>query len=372
MTHKQNLGALQTRVQKAVDGLVASGRERGVQVAAYLDGRLVVSAVSGMANPATGQQVTPDTLFFGYTTGKGLAATAVHVLAERGDIDYDMRLVDVWPEYGRHGKEATTLRHVLTHSAGVPALPSYTMPEDLLDWNRMCRTIASSSPLWEPGTRHGYHAWTWAWLVGETVHRATGRTVAKVLAEDVARPLDADRELYFGVPVSQLPRLARLEDRNWSAAIALASAHLENFDKIAPPGVRPEAALGNRRDLLVTDLPAVGSVTARGLARMYAALMDEVNGVRLISPVRLKEITTVATHGLDWAYGGEGPKTLGYASEVGGTRIGYSGMGGSVGGFYPRHRLSVACLKSYLGVDDGDPMEGIAAMIHAAVAGVGH
>ncbi|BFU47260.1 serine hydrolase domain-containing protein [Krasilnikovia sp. MM14-A1004] len=368
----QNWNALQGRVQKSVDGLVASGRERGVQVAAYLDGRLIVSAVSGMANPLTGQPVTPDTPFFGYSTGKGLAATAVHVLAERGDLDYDLRLADVWPEYGRHGKQATTLRHVLSHSAGVPALPSYTMPEDLLDWDRMCRTIASSSPLWEPGTRHGYHAWTWGWLVGETVRRATGRPLSRVLAEDVARPLDAERELYFGVPASQMNRLARLEDRNWAAAVALASTHLPNFDKIAPPGVRPDAALANRRDVLNADLPAVGTVSARGLARMYAALMGEVNGVRLISPERLKEVTTVVTQGPDWAYGGDGPKTLGYAAEIGGTRFGWSGMGGSLGGFYPAYGLAVACLKNYLGVDDGDPMEGLAAMIHAAVANTGH
>jgi CubicO group peptidase (beta-lactamase class C family) len=359
---------LQRQVQRTIDGLVGSGQEIGVQVAAYLDGRLIVNAVAGVADPVNGNPVVPDTPFFGYSVGKGLTSTVVHVLAEQGQLDYDLRIADVWPEYGRHGKDATTLAHALTHSAGVPHLPSYTTPEDLIDWDRMCRTIAATTPLWEPGTQQGYHAWTWGWLVGETVRRVTGRPISRVLAEEVSRPLHADRELYLGVPESQFPRLARLRDRSWTAALELASAHFENFDRIAPPGVRPDATLGNRRDILRADIPAVGTVSARGVARMYAALMGEVDGVRLISPERLKQVTAVRTQGPDWAYGGDGPKTLGYAVEVNGTRFGWGGMGGSVAGFYPERGLAVACTKNYLSTGDGDPMEDLAALIHAAVA----
>jgi CubicO group peptidase (beta-lactamase class C family) len=360
--------ALQSRVQKRVDTLVAAGQEIGVQVAAYLDGRLIVNAVSGLADPSTGNPVTPDTPIFSFTTGKGLTATAVHVLAEKGQLDYDLRIADVWPEYARHGKGTTTLRHALTHSAGVPQLPSYTTPEDFLDWDRMCRTIAGTTPVFPPGTRHGYHAWTWGWLVGETVRRATGRPISWVLAEDVARPLHADRELFFGVPEKQLNRLARLKDRNWAQAMGQASVHLEHFDEIAPPAVRPDATLGNRRDILRADIPAVGTVSARGIARMYAALMGEVDGVRLISPERMREIISVRTQGPDWATGTDGPKTLGYASEVDGRRVGWCGMGGSVAGFYPALNLAVACTKNYLGIGDGDPMEALAELIRSSVA----
>jgi CubicO group peptidase (beta-lactamase class C family) len=250
----------------------------------------------------------------------------------------------------------------------VPQLPSYTTPEDFLDWDRMCRTIAGSAPLWEPGTRHGYHAWTYGWLVGETVRRATGRLISWVLAEDIARPLGADRELFFGVPEQQVSHVARLKDRNWSAGMEKISEVLENFDKIAPPGVRPDATLANRRDILRTDIPAVGTVSARGIARMYAALMGEVDGVRLISPERLRQVTTVLTDGPDWAFNGDGPKTLGYAAEVGGQRFGWGGMGGSLAGFYPSLNLAVACTKNHLSTDDGDPMEGIAELIRSSVA----
>jgi CubicO group peptidase (beta-lactamase class C family) len=364
----ENWTALQAQVQRTIDALVAAGSEIGVQVAAYLDGRLIVNAVSGLADPANGNQVTPDTPFFSYSTGKGLASTAVHVLAERGMIDYDLLIADVWPEYAKHGKKNTTLRHVLTHSAGVPQLPSYTSPEDLLDWDRICRVIAGSTPLWEPGTRHGYHAWTYGWLVGETVRRVTGRLISRVLAEDIARPLGAERELFFGVPGQQLSHLARLTDRNWSAAMETISQHVENFDKVTPPGVRPDAVLANRRDILRTDIPAVGTVSARGIARMYAALMGEVDGVRLISPERLRQVTTVLTHGPDWAFNGDGPKTLGYAVQADGKRFGWGGMGGSLAGFYPALNLAVACTKNHLSTNDGDPMECLAKLIHSAVA----
>lgn len=361
--------ALQAQVQKLIDGLVGSGREVGVQVAAYLDGRLVVNAVSGLADAANGNRVTPDTPFFSFATGKGLTSTAVHVLAEQGRLDYDLLIADVWPEYARHGKGRTTLRHVLTHSAGVPHLPSYTTPEDLLDWDRMCRTIAMSAPLWEPGTQQGNHAWTYGWLIGETVRRTTGRLLSWVLAEDIARPLHADRELFFGVPEKiPLSHLARLTDRNWSESMGTLSEHFPQFDKITPPAVRPEAALGNRRDILRTDIPAVGTVSAKGIARMYAALMGEVDGVRLISPERLRTITAVATDGPDWSFGGESPKSLGYAVEVNGQRCGWGGMGGGVAGMYPELNLSVACLKNHLGTNDGDPMEGVAELIRSTVA----
>ncbi len=363
----QDWSSLQRQVQKAIDALVFAGTEIGVQVAAYLDGQLIVNQVSGLADPSNGNPVTPDTPFFSFSTGKGVTATAVHVLAEQGKISYDLRIADVWPEYAKHDKGKTTLAHALTHSAGVPQLPSYITAEDLLDWDRMCRTIAGSAPLWEPGTQQGYHAWTWGWLLGETVRRAAGKPISWVLAEDIARPLHAESELFFGVPNNQFPRLARLKDRNWSAAMQMLSEQLPNFDKVAPPGVRPDATLGNRKDILRTDIPAVATVSARGIARMYAALMGEVDGVRLISPERLKEVTTVMTHGPDWAIGGDHPKTLGYAAEVGGSRFGWGGMGGSLAGFYPEHGLAVACTKNHLGTGDGDPMEGIAALIHAAV-----
>ncbi|WDZ82682.1 serine hydrolase domain-containing protein [Micromonospora cathayae] len=362
--------SLQARVQRTIDDLVASGQETGIQVAAYLDGRMIVDACAGVADPATGRPVTADTPFFAYSTGKGLTSTVVHVLAERGALDHDLPIARVWPEFGRHGKDGVTLRHALTHSAGVPALPADVTPTDFTDWERMCRIVADSELRWAPGTATGYHVWTYGWLVGEVVRRVTGRTVSQVLAEEVTGPLGLAGELFLAVPGSELGRLARLVDGNWSAMLATMRAHLPHFDLAVPPAVAPDAAFGNRADLLRAELPAVGTVTARGMARLYAALIGTLDGVRLVSPGRLTELSTTQIAGVDWTLGLEIAWGLGYGVDPDGS-FGTGGVGGSLAYAYPELGLTVAATKNRLSAGDGDPMEQLRVMIRDAVAGDG-
>lgn len=198
--------------------------------------------------------MTADTPVHAVSTGKGLTATVVHVLAERGRLDYDLPLAAVWPEFARHGKDAITLRHVLTHTAGLPALPADVTPEDFTDWTRMCELLADARPLWAPGERLAYHAWTWGWLLGEVVRRVTGAPVSRVLADEVAGPLGVDRELFLAVPEADLARLARLEDAGLSALMTWAGANLPHFDAVAPPAVRPDTVIGSRPDVLRADV----------------------------------------------------------------------------------------------------------------------
>ena len=174
---------IQQQVQKAIDQLVDSGAERGLQVAVYHNDTLVVDAVAGIADPATGRLVTSDTPFFSYSIGKGVAATVVHVLAERGALDYDTPIVELWPEFGAHGKQRATVRHALSQSVGVPGLPPGLTVEDLCDWDKMCAIIADSEPWWEPGTKIGYHAITWGYIVGEIVRRAAGKSISQALRD---------------------------------------------------------------------------------------------------------------------------------------------------------------------------------------------
>jgi CubicO group peptidase (beta-lactamase class C family) len=115
----------QYQVQHAIDRPVESGAEQGLQVAVYRHGEPVVDAVAGVADPTTGRQVTSDTLFFSYSIGKGVASTVVHVLAERGILDYDTRIAELWPEFGAHGKEGATVRHALSQSVGVGGSHAY-------------------------------------------------------------------------------------------------------------------------------------------------------------------------------------------------------------------------------------------------------
>ncbi|MEV1332954.1 serine hydrolase domain-containing protein [Micromonospora costi] len=358
---------LRAEVRTTIDELVASGRESGVQVAAYLDGRAILDVQAGVADRATGRSLTADAPIWSVSTGKGLTSTVVHVLAEQGRLDYDLRVAEVWPEFARHGKDGITLRHVLTHTAGVPTLPSDVTPEDFADWDRMCAILVDAEPIAPPGELTAYHAWTFGWLVGEVVRRVTGRRISQVLADEVAGPLGVARELYLGVPESELDRLAPVEDRNLSALFDYASTALPNFDRVAPPAVRPGAEVGRRRDVLAADVPATGTMTARAVARMFAALIGEVDGVRLISPRRLAEVTTPGTApGPEWVFGQEMRWGLGYALEPDGA-FGSSGSGGSVAYAYPELGLTVAATKTLLSAGDGDPMEDLRALVRDAV-----
>ncbi|HEX2355630.1 MAG TPA: serine hydrolase domain-containing protein [Micromonosporaceae bacterium] len=308
------MGDLQKQVQALLDERVDSGVEDGVQAAVYRRGAPVVDAVAGVADPETGRQVAPDTLFYAASMGKAVTATAAHVLVERGAFGYDTPVAELWPEFGAHGKDGATVRHVLTHSVGVPAVPKDTTAEQLCDWDGMCRTIAATRPWWTPGQRVGYHAVTYGFILGEIVRRATGKRISQVLAEEVAEPLGVADELYLGIPRSELGRVARMADDPVGTAVFASVASQLPLFRAAAPAVIPDAAYGNRADILTSDIPAGGTLTARAIARMYAAMLDEVDGVRLISPDRLREVSTLATAGLeDEMTGAPSTHALGYS-----------------------------------------------------------
>ena len=323
----------QKQVQKAIDQLVDAGAERGLQVAVYRGPDLVVDAVAGIADPHSGRPVTPDTPFYNFSVVKAAAATVVHVLVERGLFGYDTRIVELWPEFGAHGKQSVTVRHVLNHTAGVPGIPLSTTIEDLCNWDKMCAAIADEELWWEPGTKVGYHAYTFGYIAGEIVRRATGKKISEVLREDVAGPLGVADEIYFGMPESEHHRLARLEDAPMTGPMPEMPSDLPMF-KAAPMSAFPNAAMGNRTDVLSADIPAGGKVSARAIARMYAALLTGVDGVRLISPERLREATAVSSSGIDQVFGM--PTTWGLGYSIGGlgpaqdskTTFGVGGVGG--------------------------------------------
>jgi CubicO group peptidase (beta-lactamase class C family) len=331
---------LQGQVQQAIDRLVESGTERGVQVAVYRDGEQVVDAVAGLADPAAGRPVDAGTVFYNYSVVKGATATIAHILAERGLFGYDTPVAELWPDFAAHGKQAVTVRQVLDHTAGVPGIPLDTTVEDLCDWDKMCAAIADAELWWEPGTKVGYHAYTFGYIVGEVVRRATGKPISQVLAEEVAGPLGVAGELWFGMPASEQHRLAPLEDEPGAAEAAaqmMASLppDLPMF-KAGPPESFPNAAFGNRPDVLAADIPAGGKTSARAIARMYAALLGEVDGVRLLTPERLAEATAVSSSGTDEVFGM--PTTWGLGYGIGGpagdaqeapTVFGLGGVGGS-------------------------------------------
>ncbi len=366
---------LNTHVQQLINNLVASGEEVGLQVAAYVDGKQVVDAWAGVADETTGQLVNGDTLFTSWSTTKGFVATCIHILADRGLLEYDTPVVDYWPEFGVHGKQATTVRHLLTHSAGVPQMPEAVTPEMMTDWDAMCSAIAGYEPLWEPGTKSGYHAWTFGWLLGETVRRVDGRPLAQFAREVLCQPLGIT-DFYLGIPDAVESRVARLrEDAAPEDATPLAG--VRNIAKLAyrvmPPQITSAEVL-NRPDIRRASIPGGGGImSARAIARHYAMLAGGgvLDGVRILSLERIDLARAPQTDTRDLLFKGPARKGLGYFlggdPELGGDRsmgrtggeFGHGGNGGSLGFADPARKLAFGLTKTLM--KDSPPSERTAA-----------
>ncbi|WP_026876676.1 EstA family serine hydrolase [Jiangella gansuensis] len=349
-------GEVQARVQAAIDRRVRDGSEVGLQVAVLRHGRVVVDAVAGHRDAERRHPVEPGTLFHAASAAKGIAATVAHVLVERGVAGYDLRVADVWPEFARHGKDQVTLRHILLHTAGVPAPPYDTTIEDLCDWDHMCRVLADTEPWWPAGTRFGYHAQTFGFLLGETVRRATGRTLSWWLRDTVTGPLGVVDEVHFGVPETLLSRVAYQHAAN-GAPVPQPPAG-SPADRANPPGIRPDASRANRRDLLTAPIISSGTMSARGAARVYAALLGHVDDVRLVSERRLRELATVVYEGPDevmdvpsaWAFG-YSPARPGAVPSRPGSTFGMAGSNGSAAYADIETGVAVAVMRNQVSPD---------------------
>lgn len=212
--------------------------------------------------------------------------------------------------------------------------------------------VAGLEPRWAAGEKSGYHPLTFGFLLGEIVRRATGKRISRVLAEEVAGPLGVADELYFGVPESAHGRLARFEaDPAGTVMFASVAADLPLFDS-GPAALIPGAELADDTGLLSADAPAWGVLSARAVARMYAALLDEVGGVRLVSPDRLAAMTSVSTSGIDQMTGAPARYGLGYTvgtigqRPVSQTTFGMVGVGGSAAYADTATGITVALTKN--------------------------
>ena len=272
------------RVRAAIERVIGEGREIGVQVAAYLEGRLVIDTWGGLADPESGRKVDGETLFNVYSVTKAVAATALHVQADRGLIEYEAPVVRYWPEYGQHGKERTTVRDVLTHRAGVPQMPEGVTPERICDWDWMAAAIAALTPVEPPGTRTLYLSMTFGWLVGELVRRTDPRhrSLGRFIREEIAEPLGIE-DLWVGIPDAVEPRIARQID----AMVPVPPEYLPPlFLASMPAAVALTPVVFERPDVRRAEVAGVGGIfNARSEARFWAMLANggALDGKRLLS-----------------------------------------------------------------------------------------
>jgi CubicO group peptidase (beta-lactamase class C family) len=344
---------VQSRVQTLLNQLVERDAERGLQVAAYFNGELVVDAWAGVADLATGRKVDAETLFTVWSCGKGVAATVIHLLVERGLLTYDTPLASVWPEFGAHGKQAITIRHMLTHTAGIPQIPDAISPADLLDWATMCQRVADLEPMWPPGTVMAYHAMTYGWLVGEVAQRVDGRPFATIVEQEICAPLGID-SLFFGISDAVAPHVAVLEEVAAPSAPAIPPPDILTLP-VAPPWRAPSSVWANQLAVQRACLPSSGAImNARSLARHYAALASPaLDGVCLLPPKRIQQASALQLEARDRVLGVSVRRALGYhlgepqsAMGARSTVFGHAGAGGSFGFADPAYQFAFALTKN--------------------------
>ncbi len=295
-----------------VDNFAERG-EVGAAVCVTVGGETVVDLVGGWADEACTRPWAPDTIGGFYSVGKGLLGLLLLRLVDEGRLGLDDPIASVWPEFGAAGKGGFTIRHALSHQAGVPAIREPLTDEDLFDWARMTAALAATEPWWQPGERHAYHTNTYGHLVGELVHRAGGAMPGDALRA-LAEPLGAD--LWFGVPPEEQARCA---DVIWASNATFGDVDVTTLSgdllmnvlaHLNPPGYSSIGVVNTPswREAQIGSTGGHGS--ASGLARAYAALAVPD---RLLSHDLLREATRPQSVGPCPMLGDEVTFGLGFA-----------------------------------------------------------
>jgi CubicO group peptidase (beta-lactamase class C family) len=340
--------------------------EVGAACCVYVGGRPVVDLWGGLADREANRPWDEDTIALVASTTKGATAICAHLLAQRGELDLDAPVVKYWPEFGAAGKEHILVRWLLSHQAGLPAVDGPLTFEDACAWHPVIRALEAQKPEWQPGTEHVYHSMTFGFLVGEVVRRITGKSLGTFFADEVASPLGLSA--WIGLPEDQERRVARIEYApftieamtagmieatgldadtvtSWMSAVWGAGSVQARASEVG--GAFTGSDYPSTRAYRAAEFPFGNMFTnARSLARMYAATVSEVDGVRLLSPAAVETMTAVQTdrtrmHGLPPGLKVPADRSfymsLGFWRAcppmpwVGPSSFGHPGSGGSVG-----------------------------------------
>ena len=290
------------RVAEAFERNLKEKGEIGASVCLTVGGETVVDLWGGVADPKTQAAWTRDTVSIVFSCTKGATALCAHVLASRGELDLDAPVAELWPEFAQAGKERVTTRMMLDHSSAVPAVRAKVKDDGPYDWAYMTERLAAEVPFWEPGTRNGYHGFTFGWTVGEMVRRASGKSLGTFFREEIAGPLGLD--FWIGLPEEIEPRVAPIVAHVYKAADAVTPFMRDlatNKESVAALFYFNNGAWrsggANTRAGHAAEIGAANGITnARGLAGMYAPLAN--GGGDLVDATTLARMAEVsmATH----------------------------------------------------------------------------
>ena len=327
-------------VPSALAGFLDDG-DVGASVAVFVDGEPVVDVWGGFTDTDRTIPWQRNTITNVWSVTKTMTALCALVLADRGDLDLAAPVGRYWPEFATAGKERMLVRHVLSHTAG---LPDWDGPiEDLYEWPSATARLAAQAPQWEPGSTAGYHSLTQGFLVGEVVRRITGRSLGGFFAEEVAGPLGAD--FHIGLPAEHDHRVAlsvppSSRDEDYAASVPGRSAAAATAVR-----VRDGNSVAWRR----AQIPAAsgfGNARSVALVQSVMACGGVMRGVRLLSQAGCDRAQEEQFGGEDRVLGMPVRYGLGYG--LFGSSFGWGGWGGSLVMIDPQVRMAVAYVTSQM------------------------
>lgn len=328
--------------------------ELGAAVCIHHRGRPVVDLWAGWTDAAQSRPWHRETIVHAYSTVKPMVASCALILVDRGVLALDEPVARWWPEFAAAGKARVTVRQLLAHQAGLVALRDEVPAAEIFDWAAIVERLASEAPWWEPGTRHGEHAYFYGHLVGELVRRADGRPIRRFFAEELAGPWGLDYQV--GVRAADRGRVAPLAglEQLWMGGEP-GSVYRRGTSN--PPGMLlPEVV--NSAAWMDADVPAVnGYGTAEAIARFYQGFLNggELDGRRLLSEALCREATSVQQSGHDVLLERDVDWGLGFQLEDG--TWGHGGLGGSGGYASPELGLAFGYVTNRMaGHDRGDAL----------------
>jgi CubicO group peptidase (beta-lactamase class C family) len=340
------------RVAEAFARNFAKDEELGAAFAVVQDGAPIVDLWGGIADRQTSRPWSRDTLQLVFSGSKGLLATILLMLIDRGQLDLDAPVSRYWPEFG---KEAILIRHIVSHTSRLPGNSAPLEIADLTDPQAMAARLAAQPPSDDPRAAHCYHALNFGWLCGQTIQRVSGRSPGKFLAEEIAAPLALD--LWIGLPEAQEARMSTLQlGSNWGIAPFFDPTLWARDPLIEsiwgnpplwgdPVRWKPETFAWNSRAFHAAEIPGAAAVgTARSIAALYGTLAR--GGAPLLSAHTLALGRRTVADAIDLVHGNRLRTGVGFQLQTElrplgppDDAFGHTGAGGSCHGAWPRQRI---------------------------------